>query len=347
MAIKVFVCDDSALVRKILTTQLEKFSDIEISGQAADPYEARDKIVVNKPDVMILDIEMPKMDGLTFLSKLMQSFPLPVIIVSSLSKKGSDVAIRALELGACDVMAKPNGSYSVVDMVDELAEKIRAASHVSLSTLKARYESNKQVVTQQTQSKAVFKTTDKIIAIGSSTGGTEAVKDVLAMLPAGMPPILITQHMPPNFTKSWAERLNSLCPLHVSEAKDGDEVTAGKVLVAPGGYHMVLRRNGARYIVELNQEEPVWHQRPAVDPMMESVAQYAGKNAIGVILTGMGRDGAAGLKKMRDAGAKTIGQDEKSSVVYGMPKVAFEEGAVMYQVPLKAVANKIIECIDD
>lgn len=345
MAIKVFVTDDSALVRKILTTQLAKYPGIEIIGQAADPYEARDKIVVNKPDVMILDIEMPRMDGLTFLAKLMKSFPIPVIIVSSLSKKGSDVAIRALELGAVDVMAKPSGSYSVVDMVDELVEKIKAASTVSVTSLKRRFEQNQEVIKQQSTSNAVFKTTDKIIAIGSSTGGTEAVKDVLEALPSNMPPIIVTQHMPPNFTKSWADRLNSLCQLEVREAVQGDEIAPGKVLIAPGGYHMCIKRSGARYYVELNQDEPVWHQRPAVDVMFDSVAKFAGKNAIGVIMTGMGRDGATGLKNMRDAGAYTIGQDEKSSIVYGMPKVAFEEGAVCEQQPLNKIAARLMELI--
>lgn len=346
MSVKVFIVDDSALVRKILTTQLEKVDGLTVIGSAADPYEARDKIVVNKPDVMILDIEMPKMDGLTFLSKLMVSFPIPVIIVSSLSKKGSDVAIRALELGAIDVMAKPNGSYSVVDMIDDLAEKIKAASHVSMTQVKKKLEENdnvKKVLTAPSTS--VFKTTDKIIAIGSSTGGTEAVKDILTMLPSSMPPILVTQHMPPNFTKSWAERLNSLSKLQVKEATNGEEATAGKVLVAPGGYHMILNRSGARYFVQLTQEEPVFHQRPAVDPLFESVAKIAGKNAIGVILTGMGKDGAAGLKKMRDAGAYTIGQDEKSSVVYGMPRVAFELGGVCEQVALPDIAEKIMKLI--
>ncbi|MCQ2978767.1 MAG: chemotaxis response regulator protein-glutamate methylesterase [Clostridia bacterium] len=343
--VKVFVVDDSALVRKILTTQLAKYPGIEVIGQAADPYEARDKIVVNKPDVMILDIEMPRMDGLTFLAKLMKSFPIPVIIVSSLSKKGSDVAIRALELGAVDVMAKPSGSYSVVDMVDELVEKIKAASFVSVLSLKKRFEQNQEVITQQTKSNAVFKTTDKIIAIGSSTGGTEAVKDVLVQLPSNMPPIVVTQHMPPNFTKSWAERLNSMCQMEVREAQQGDEIAPGKVLIAPGGYHMTIKRSGARYYVELNQDEPVWHQRPAVDVMFNSVAKYCGKNAVGVIMTGMGRDGASGLKAMRDAGAYTIGQDEKTSIVYGMPKVAFEEGAVCEQQPLNSIAKRLMELV--
>lgn len=346
MSIKVFVVDDSALVRKILTTQLAKYPGIDVIGQAADPYEARDKIVVDKPDVMILDIEMPKMDGLTFLTKLMKSYPIPVIIVSSLSKKGSDVAVRALELGAVDVMAKPSGSYSVVDMIDELVEKIKAASCVSVTSLKMRAEANKEVAKEQMASNSVFKTTDKIIAIGSSTGGTEAVKDVLMELPNNMPPIIVTQHMPPNFTKSWADRLNSLCKLQVVEAKHGDEIAPGKVLVAPGGYHMTVRRSGARYYVELNEDEPVWHQRPAVDVMFDSVAKYAGKNAIGIILTGMGRDGAAGLKHMKDAGAYTLGQDEKSCVVYGMPKVAYEEGAVMEQLPLNKIASRLVDIIN-
>ncbi len=343
MSVKVFIVDDSALVRKVLSTQLQKADGIDVIGTAADPYEARDKIVVNKPDVMILDIEMPKMDGLTFLSKLMKSFPIPVIIVSSLSKQGSDVAIRALELGAAGVMAKPSGSFTVVDMIDDLVDKIKEASMISASTLKRRAEEKKDVAKIQVASNSVFKTTDKIIAIGSSTGGTEAVKDVLRALPREMPPIIITQHMPPNFTKSWAERMNSLSLIEVREATHGEEVTAGKALVAPGGYHMVLRRNGARYYVELNEDPQVHHQRPAADVMFESVAKYAGRNAIGVIMTGMGRDGATGLKQMKDAGAYTIAQDEKSCVVFGMPKVAIEEGAVMEIAPLDKIAEALVK----
>ena len=226
-----------------------------------------------------------------------------------------------------------------------ISSKEEVLVSVEADTLKRRFEENQEVIKEQTKSNAVFKTTDKIIAIGASTGGTEAVKDVITALPSNMPPIVIAQHMPPNFTKSWAERMNSLAQIEVCEAKEGDEIAPGKALVAPGGYHMTIRRSGARYYVELNQDEPVWHQRPAVDVLFESVAKYAGKNAIGVIMTGMGRDGASGLKAMRDAGAYTIGQDEKTSIVYGMPKVAFEEGAVCEQQPLNSIAKRLMELV--
>ncbi len=342
--IKVFIVDDSALVRKILSTQLPKCEDLEVIGTAADPYEAREKIVENKPDVLLLDIEMPKMDGLTFLTKLMDHYPLPIIIVSSLSKAGSDVAVRAMELGAADVMAKPGGSYSVGDMIDELIFKIKAASTISVSSLKNKVNLLKTIAKPETGN-PIFKTTDKVIAIGSSTGGTEAVKGIIAALPTQMPPILIAQHMPENFTASWASRMNELSKLKVVEAKQGEEATAGKVLVAPGGYHMTLQRNGARYYIELNKNERVHHQRPSCDVLFDSVAKTAGRNAIGVILTGMGRDGASGLKTMKEAGAYTLAQDEKSCIVFGMPKVAIEEGAAMEVISLDKVANRLVQLL--
>lgn len=338
--IKVLVVDDSAMVRKILSRELAKDPEIEVVGTAPDPYVARDKIVSLSPDVVLLDIEMPRMDGLTFLEKLMKSYPIPVIIVSSLAQAGCEVAYRALELGAVDVVAKPGSAYSVQDMGEQLCEKVRAIRHI-------RYLSHKRTevrtTTPSSRSKALLKTTNKIIAIGASTGGTEAIRQVLTELPSTMPPILVVQHMPEHFTRLFAGRLNEQCALQVHEATHGELVSPGKVLIAPGNRHMVLRRSGASYLVQLTDTPLVFHQRPSVEVLFESVAEYAGRNAIGVILTGMGKDGAGGLLKMRQAGAYTMAQDERSSVVYGMPKEAATLGAAAQVIPLSLVAQRLVE----
>ncbi len=342
--IKVLIVDDSAIVRKILTEELSQDPDIEIVGTAPDPYVARDKIVLLKPDVITLDIEMPRMDGLTFLKKLMRHYPLPVIVVSSLTPKGSKMALEALENGAIEVLSKPGPAYSVGEMSHQLKEKIRAAAKVNLR--RVQYSNLAKDLTPPIITKALSETTQKIIAIGASTGGTEAIKEVLMKLPLNSPGIVIVQHMPPHFTTAFAERLNNLCQLEVKEAQDGDAVLNGRALLAPGNFHMLLRRSGSRYYVNIKDGPMVHHQRPAVDVLFYSVAQYAGPNAVGVILTGMGADGAEGLLKMKEAGAKTIAQDEATCVVFGMPKEAIKRGAVDKVLPLELIPQEIMQMVD-
>ena len=337
MTIKVLIIDDSAMVRKIFTQELSRDPEIEVVGSAPDPFIGRDKIVQLKPDVLILDIEMPRMDGLTFLEKLMKHHPMPVIIVSSLAKKGCEVALRAFELGASDVMGKPGEAYSVGDMSEQLISKIKAVSCISKEKLVQKVNLSKPASSRIQSTSALLKTTNKVIAIGASTGGTEALKDVLTALPANMPPIVIVQHMPQHFTKSFADRLNTLCAFEVKEAENGDYATPGKALIAPGNKHMILKRSGARYFVEIADGPLVHHQRPAVEILFASVAKFAGANAIGVILTGMGRDGAKGLLEMKNAGAYTIAQDEASCVVFGMPKEAIKLQAAQKILDLKEI----------
>jgi len=340
--IRVLIVDDSAIVRKIFSEELSKFPDIEVVGTAPDPFVARDKIVRLKPDVITLDIEMPRMDGLTFLKKLMRHYPMPVIIVSSLTPKGGRLTLEAMDIGAVEVIGKPGGSYTVGDMSAQLAEKIRAASNVRMvkkdSSEESASASSKMI-------KALAKTSDKIIAIGASTGGTEALKTILTGMPPNSPGILIVQHMPAKFTTAFAERLNGLCRIRVKEAESDDFVSSGTALIAPGNYHMILRRSGARYYVEVKDGPMVHHQRPSVDILFKSTAQYAGPNSIGVILTGMGSDGAEGLLEMKRSGAKTIAQDEKSCVVFGMPKEAIKLGAVDMVVSLNQMTEKIIDMV--
>ncbi len=340
--IKVLIVDDSAIVRKILAEELAKYPDIEVVGVAPDPYVARDKIVTLKPDVLTLDIEMPRMDGLTFLRKLMRYYPLPTIIVSSLTPKGGKLTLEALDIGAVDVIAKPGAAYTVGDMSVHLVEKIRAASRVRLS----KKEGQDVAVRGEFEPiKALAQTSHKVIAIGASTGGTEALKQVLIKMPPNSPGIIIVQHMPANFTTAFAERLNSLCQITVKEAEDNDSVMTGTALVAPGNYHMILRRSGARYYVEIKTGPMVHHQRPAVDVLFKSTAKYAGSNSIGVILTGMGSDGAEGLLEMKKTGAATIAQDEKTCVVFGMPKEAIKLNAVDHVLPIDQIAAQIVRLV--
>ena len=339
--IKVLIIDDSALVRKVLAKELSKDPEIEVVGTAPDPYIGRDKIVFLGPDVVILDIEMPRMDGLTFLEKLMKYHPMPVIIVSSLAKEGCEVALRGLELGAVEVMAKPGAAYTVQDLSEQLIEKVKAAAEIK--RFERLFSKRGPSPIETALKKPFFKTTDKIVAIGASTGGTEAIKEVLTGLPVEIPPILVVQHMPEHFTRAFAERLNSLCKFEVKEAEDGDLASPDKVLIAPGNRHMVLKRSGAKYYVEIKNGPLVYHQRPSVEVLFTSIAQAAGPNAVGVILTGMGKDGAAGLLEMKNAGAFTIAQDEKSSVVYGMPKEAAVIGAAMKIAPLEKISQLIID----
>jgi two-component system chemotaxis response regulator CheB len=339
--IKVLVVDDSAIVRQVLSSELSKARDIEVVGTAMDPYVARDKIIALKPDVITLDIEMPRMDGLTFLSKLMKFHPLPVIVVSSVSSEGSATAMRALELGAVDVIAKPGSAYTVGELTKVLVDKIRGASRVTVFNR----EPVETTPPKQVHTDALLNTTHKILAIGASTGGTEAIKTVLTSLPRNTPGTLIVQHMPEKFTANFAERLDQLCPMDVREARNNDPITTGVALLAPGNYHMVLRRSGARYFVEIKSGPRVHHQRPAVDVTFHSIARFAGSNAVGTILTGMGADGAEGLLAMRQAGARTLAQDEASCVVFGMPKEAIRMNAAEQVIPLGRMAHKICELL--
>lgn len=340
MAIRVLIVDDSATARVVLSEILVQDSSIEVVGTASDAYIARDMIVELKPDVVCLDVEMPRMDGITFLRKLMHYMPVPVVMVSSLTQSGAKTTLDALEAGAVDFVPKPHSHiYDGIDeMRDELITKIKIAS-------KAKVIKRALLPTSKANITSLAETTNKIVAIGASTGGTEALKDVLAALPRNAPGTVVVQHMPANFTAPFAQRLNSLCAMEVREAKSGDSITPGVVLIAPGDYHMVVRRSGARYYVEIGSGEKVSGHRPSVDVLFNSVAKIAGANAIGVILTGMGGDGARGLLKMKEAGAKTIGQNEASCVVYGMPKVAYELGAVQKQVPLDRVAPTILSSL--
>jgi two-component system, chemotaxis family, protein-glutamate methylesterase/glutaminase len=338
--IKVLIVDDSAVVRKIFSEELSKYQDIEVVGTAPDPFVARDKIVALHPDVITLDIEMPRMDGLTFLRKLMKHYPLPTIIVSSLTPKGGKLTLEAMEIGAVDVIAKPGSSYTVGNMSTQLADKIRAAAWAKVIRKDKNIADSENIPL-----KALAETSHKVIAIGASTGGTEALKVVLTKLPANSPGIMVVQHMPANFTAAFAERLNTLSQLTVREAKDNDSVVPGLALVAPGNFHMILRRSGARYYVEVKTGPMVHHQRPAVDILFKSTAKYAGANAIGVILTGMGADGAEGLLDMKRAGAGTIAQDEDSCVVFGMPKEAIKLGAADRVLPLEQIAAEMMRMV--
>jgi two-component system chemotaxis response regulator CheB len=338
--IKVLIVDDSAIVRKIFSEELSKYNDIEIVGTAPDPFVARDKIVALQPDVITLDIEMPRMDGLTFLRKLMKHYPLPTIIVSSLTPRGGKLTLEAMEIGAVDVIGKPGASYTVGNMSAQLAEKIRAASFARIV--------KKDLGVQEPDHaplKALAQTSYKVIAMGASTGGTEALKSVLTKLPANSPGIVIVQHMPANFTTAFADRLNSLCQITVREARDNDSVIPGLALLAPGNFHMILRRSGARYYVEVKTGPMVHHQRPAVDILFKSAAKTAGSNAIGVIMTGMGADGAEGLLEMKTAGADTIAQDESSCVVFGMPKEAIKLGAADKVLPLDRIPIEMMRMV--
>lgn len=341
--IKVLIVDDSAVVRKVFREELSREKDIEVIGTAPDPYVARDKIVKLKPDVVTLDIEMPRMDGITFLKKLMKYYPLPVIIVSSLTQKGGRLAMEALSNGALEVISKPSSAYSVGEMSVQLIDKIKAVAGVRVEARGCpKLPANAPL---KVGSRALTETTNKIIAMGASTGGTEALKVVLTAMPSNAPGILVVQHMPAHFTTSFAQRLNELSVINVKEAEDGDSVVNGLALIAPGNFHMLLRRSGARYYVQVKTGPLIHHQRPAADVLFHSVADYAGSNAVGVIMTGMGADGAQGLLKMRQAGARTLAQDEKSCVVFGMPKEAIRLGAAEKVVPLENIPQTALSMI--
>jgi len=337
--IKVLIVDDSAIIRKTLTEQLSKYQDIKIIGTAIDPYFAREKIVEEKPDVIILDLEMPRMDGLSFLSKLMKYYPIPVIVFSSLTNGMNETAIKALELGAVDVLGK-NASYSAnEETTRKLVRMIRNAANVRFDK-KIEFREPEKI---NVEKNITFSTTHKVIAIGASTGGTIAIEKVITKLPPSIPGIVIVQHMPEGFTASFAKRLNDISKIEVKEAKDGDLIVSGLALIAPGNHHMIVERSGGNYVVRIKDGPPEHFQRPAVDPLFRSVAKNVGKNAVGVLLTGMGADGAKGLLEMKNAGAMTIVQDEKSSIVFGMPKEAIKLGAACEIVSLDKIGNRLIE----
>ena len=337
--IRVLIVDDSAVVRKLVSEALKADPEIEVVGTAVDPYVARDKIKELNPDVLTLDLEMPRMDGLTFLKIVMEQRPLPVIIMSSLSQRGSDFALEALRLGAFDVLAKPGGPYSFGDLGPQLIARIKASAGARLRRTTrapaAPLPARRAAITRAGSAR-------NVILLGASTGGTEALREVLTRLPNGLPGIAVVQHIPPVFSKSFATRLNELCAFEVREAVDGDKLTPRLALIAPGNFHLMLQWQADHYRVRVINGPQVWHQRPAVDLLFKSAVDCgAAPHAIAGILTGMGRDGAEGLLRLREKGATTFAQDEASSVVYGMPKAAWENGAAQRQVPLDRIADFI------
>ena len=353
--IKVLIVDDSALVRQTLVSILESDPQIEIVGVAADPYIAVDKIKECVPDVITLDIEMPRMDGLTFLKKIMSQHPIPVVVISTLTENGTDSALLALEYGAVEVLAKPkiNTKILLEQSKIELCDKVKAAalSNVKKRSFFARTGAEvapkltADAILSKSSSKSMVQTTETVIAVGASTGGTEALRVFLEGFPSDCPGIVIVQHMPEMFTKQFAKRLNETCKVTVKEAENGDKVLRGNVLISPGGKHMMLKRSGAIYHVEIIDGPLVNRHKPSVDVLFRSVARYAGKNVIGVILTGMGDDGAKGMLEMKEANAYTIAQDEKSCVVFGMPKEAIKLGGVDKVLPLRDISNHVMAMV--
>lgn len=348
--IRVMIVDDSAVVRKVLAEKLQLSPEIEVIGAASDPIFAIDRMTKDWPDVVILDIEMPRMDGITFLKKLMAQRPTPVIICSTLTEKGAETTMQALAAGAVSIVTKPKSGLKdfLLDASEDIVQIVKVAAKVNIK----RILPNDMGVKVQPKltadavlpsgSRAMAQTTERIVAIGTSTGGTQALEAVLTSLPRVSPGIVIVQHMPESFTAAFAQRLNQLCEIEVKEAVNGDRVIAGRALIAPGGKHMLLKRSGAQYVVSVIDGPLVSRHRPSVNVLFRSVAQSAGKNALGIIMTGMGDDGAQGLKEMLDAGARTLGQDENSCVVYGMPKEAFKLGAVERELPLSKIPYEIV-----
>ncbi|NOY72145.1 MAG: chemotaxis response regulator protein-glutamate methylesterase [Gammaproteobacteria bacterium] len=351
--IKVLIVDDSALVRNLLTEILSSDANIEVVGTAQDPIVARQKIKDLNPDVLTLDIEMPRMDGITFLEKLMRLRPMPVVMISSLTENGAEVTLQALEYGAVDFVSKPKIDlvHGLQEYAKEIIEKIKSAAKANVKALD-RLPVDRLEIQEKLTADAIiseipktrqFKTTEKIIAIGASTGGTEAIKDILVALPEAMPGIVITQHIPAAFSGPFAKRMNASSRLNVCEAEDHQQILPGHVYIAPGHSHLLVERSGARYVCRLNDGPPVNRHKPSVDVLFRSVAQYVGPNAIAAILTGMGADGAEGMKEMHDCGAYTIAQDEKTSVVWGMPGEAVKAGGVDQVLPLNSVALQILK----
>jgi two-component system chemotaxis response regulator CheB len=345
--IRVLIVDDSAVVRNTLSEVLSSDPDIEVMGTASDPFVAADRMRNEVPDVITLDIEMPRMDGLTFLKKLMSQHPIPVVICSSLAQEGAESTLKALEYGAVEIITKPQmGSKQFLeDSHVSLCQAVKAAAAARIRPITSRPAVEPKLTADAILSPATHamaETTEKVVAIGASTGGTEALKNVLENLPADSPGIVIVQHMPELFTRAFANRLDSLCNLSVKEAESNDTVIRGRALIAPGNHHMLLKRSGARYYVEIKEGPLVCRHRPSVDVLFRSAARYAGRNAVGVILTGMGDDGANGMLEMKQAGAVTIAQDEATCVVFGMPKEAIKRSAGDKVLPLHAVAGAIL-----
>lgn len=336
--IRVLVVDDSALIRQILERELNLDPGIVVVGTASDPYVARDKILELRPDVMTLDVEMPRMDGVEFLRRLLPQYPIPVVMLSALTQKEKCITMEALEAGAVDFVTKPSADAgrSMVQVIHELRTKIKIASMVNLSHFQGRATTPRSAAPKKRSSLA--ESTDKVIAIGASTGGTEALRQILSEFPGNTPGIVVVQHMPQGFTRMFSERLDTLCAMEVREAQSGDRVLSGRILIAPGGMHMRVRRSGGIYQVECEPGEKVSGHCPSVDVLMTSVAEHVGSNAVGIVLTGMGHDGANGLLAMRQAGARTLVQDEATSVVYGMPKAAYDKGAAECIKPLGRIA---------
>jgi len=360
--IKVLIVDDSALVRQLLSEIFAADPGLEVVGTAQDAYMAREKIKRFNPDVLTLDVEMPKMDGIQFLRNLMRLRPMPVVMCSSLTERGADVTLDALALGAVDFVTKPKVdlAYRLEDYAQDIIAKVKAASRARVRTLapgdaaaataaphaiKIVEKLSADAVLPRSAQPRHFRTTDQIVAIGASTGGTEAIREVLVRLPPDAPGIVITQHIPKAFSGPFAARMNSCSPLTVCEARDGQQILPGHVFIAPGDLHLLVVRDGAQYRCRLNDGPPVQRHKPSVDVLFRSVAQNAGPNAIGVMLTGMGRDGAEGMKEMRDAGAACIAQDEATSVVWGMPGAAYEAGAAETLHPLHSIAGKIVQLV--
>jgi len=348
---KVLVVDDSAVVRRVLSGILSSDASLEVMGTASDPFVAAEKIAHERPDVMTLDIEMPRMDGLTFLQKVMEQHPIPIVIISSLAGSGTETAMKALESGAVEIIEKPQlGTKEYLEEASVfICDAVKAAAEAKPTRLRAPLPITSKLsadaVIRRSGAKAMLKTTEKVAVVGASTGGTEAIAELLTSMPMDSPGIVIVQHMPEKFTAAFARRLDSMCAISVKEAEDNDTVIRGRALLAPGNRHMLLKRSGARYYVEVKDGPLVSRHRPSVDVLFRSAASYAGKNAVGVILTGMGDDGAQGMKEMKEAGAYNIAQDEHSCVVYGMPKEAVKAGGVDVSLPLKAIAGKILsEC---
>lgn len=343
--IRVIVVDDSSLVRNILSRGLSLDPGIDVIATAPDPYIARNLIVQLKPDVLTLDVEMPKMNGVDFLRRLMPQYPLPVVMVSSLTLKGKQITLDALEAGAIDFVSKPttNIARGLNDMLAQLRAKVKIASKANVSSWKNKRQTLS--ATLVAESKAMAESTDKVIVIGASTGGTEAIRSVITRFPASMPGVVVVQHMPAGFTKSFSDRLNGFCAMEVKEAVSGDRVMPGRILIAPGNLHMTVLRSGGFYKAICEPGERVNGHCPSVDVLMHSVAKYVGGNAIGVMLTGMGSDGSKGMLAMREAGSKNFAQDEKSSVVFGMPKEAFEIGAAECLLPLDEIASVILKTL--
>ena len=346
--IRVLIVDDSALVRNILSQGLSLDPGIEVVGTASDPYIARDRILELEPDVLTLDVEMPRMDGVAFLRKLMPQYPIPVVMVSSLTQRGKQITMEALDAGAVDFVAKPtsNVTAGLNAMLMELRTKVKIAAGANVSHWKGKRTTPSDAGTP-CKSAALAESTDKVIVIGASTGGTEAIRRVLEAFPPTTPGTVIVQHMPGGFTKMFSDRLNQLCSMQVKEAQQGDRVRAGLVLIAPGGSQFEVVRSGGFYEVRLGGPEKVSGHCPSVDVMMHSVAKHVGANAIGAMLTGMGQDGAEGMLAMQQAGARCIAQDEATSVVFGMPKVAYEKGGAQQLVPLDHIAPSLLKMLSE